>query len=232
MLGQQYTRLTIFTGIIVLLSWCNFSSFGMMMKIYETRTAPSPRRVRIFLAEKAIPMDYVQVDIAKGENLSTALRAKNPMAKIPILELHDGTCISETISICRYFEAMQPTPALFGSGALEIAQVDMWQRFVEMHLFMNIGMCFQHTTGYFKDRMTPNKEYGIEAGVQATKFLEVLDKKLGEHQYVAGEAFSVADITALCAIDFARVVNIRLADSHGHLKRWYAAVNQRASTKA
>jgi glutathione S-transferase len=202
------------------------------MKIYETHTAPSPRRVRIFLAEKAIPMDYVQVDIAQGENLSSTMRAKNPMAKIPILELDDGTCISETISICRYFEALEPSPALFGEGAVEIAQVDMWQRFVEMHLFMNIGMCFQHTTGYFKDRMTPNKAYGLEAGVQATQFLDVLDKQLSRYPFVAGQSYSVADITALCAIDFARVVNIRLADSHSHLKRWYAAVNQRPSSKA
>tara|TARA_R110000868_G_scaffold26264_3_gene101409 strand:+ start:944 stop:1552 length:609 start_codon:yes stop_codon:yes gene_type:complete len=202
------------------------------MKIYETHTAPSPRRVRIFLAEKAIAMDYVQVDIAKGENLSAELRAKNPMAKIPILELDDGSCISETISICRYFETLQPSPALFGSAPLEIAQIDMWQRFVEMHLFMNIGMCFQHTTGYFKDRMKPNKEYGLEAGVQATNFLDVLDKQLSQQHYVAGEVFSVADITALCAIDFARVVNIRLADNHLNLKRWYALVNQRPSIKA
>lgn len=202
------------------------------MKIYETHTAPSPRRVRIFLAEKAIAMDYVQVDIAKGENLSAELRAKNPMAKIPILELDNGTCISETISICRYFETLQPAPALFGLAPLEIAQIDMWQRFVEMHLFMNIGMCFQHTTGYFKDRMKPNKEYGLEAGVQATQFLDVLDKQLSQQQYVAGEEFSVADITALCAIDFARVVNIRIAEHQLNLKRWYTLVNQRASVKA
>lgn len=202
------------------------------MKIYETHTAPSPRRVRIFLAEKAIPMDYVEVDITQGENLSSALRAKNPMAKVPILELDDGTCISETISICRYFESLKPQPALFGSSHLEIAQVDMWQRFVEMHLFMNIGMCFQHTTGYFKDRMKPNEEYGIEAGIQATQFLDVLDKQLSQHEYMAGEVFSVADITALCAIDFARVVNIRLTGAHLNLKRWYALVNLRPSTRA
>ncbi|KXI30248.1 glutathione S-transferase family protein [Paraglaciecola hydrolytica] len=202
------------------------------MKIYETSTAPSPRRVRIFLAEKNIPMNYVQVDIAGGENLSDVLRAKNPMAKIPILELDDGTCISETISICRYFETLQPEPVLFGCGALQIAQIDMWQRFVELHLFSNVGMCFQHTTGYFSDRMKPNQEYGLEAGVQATKFLDILDKQLSQYQYVAGDAFSVADITALCALDFARVVNIRLADNHVHLKRWYALVNQRPSSKA
>jgi glutathione S-transferase len=202
------------------------------MKIYETHTAPSPRRVRIFLAEKNIAMEYVQVDIAKGENLSAAMRAKNPMAKIPILELDDGTCISETISICRYFEELQPEPPLFGRTALEKAQVDMWQRFTELHLFMPVGMCFQHTTGYFKDRMTPIKEYGVEAGKQAQSFLNVLDERLALSPYIAGEHFSIADITALCAIDFGRVVKIKMTDQQVNLNRWYAMINERDSAKA
>lgn len=202
------------------------------MKIYETHTAPSPRRVRIFLAEKNIAIEYVQVDIAKGENLSAAMRAKNPMAKIPILELDDGTCISETISICRYFEELQPEPPLFGRTPLEKAQVDMWQRFAELHLFMPIGMCFQHTTGYFKDRMTPIKEYGVEAGKQAQSFLNMLDERLALSPYIAGEHFSIADITALCAIDFGRVVKIKMTDQQLNLKRWYVMMNERASTKA
>jgi glutathione S-transferase len=202
------------------------------MKIYETHTAPSPRRVRIFLAEKNIAMEYVQVDIAKGENLSAAMRVKNPMAKIPILELDDGTCISETISICRYFEELQPEPPLFGRTPLEKAQVDMWQRFAELHLFMPIGMCFQHTTGYFKDRMTPIKEYGVEAGKQAQSFLNVLDERLALSPYIAGEHFSIADITALCAIDFGRVVKIKMTDQQPNLQRWYAMMNERTSTKA
>jgi glutathione S-transferase len=202
------------------------------MKIYETHTAPSPRRVRIFLAEKNIAMEYVQVDIAKGENLSAAMRAKNPMAKIPILELDDGTCISETISICRYFEELQPEPPLFGRTALEKAQVDMWQRFTELHLFMPVGMCFQHTTGYFKDRMTPIKEYGVEAGKQAQSFLNVLDERLALSPYIAGEHFSIADITALCAIDFGRVVKIKMTDQQVNLNRWYAMIHERDSAKA
>ena len=96
------------------------------MKIFETKTAPSPRRVRIFLAEKNIPMEYVQVDIEKGENLSAQIRAKNPVGKIPILQLDDGVCISEAASICRYFEEIQPEPNLMGTSALEKAQIDMW----------------------------------------------------------------------------------------------------------
>lgn len=202
------------------------------MKIYETKTAPNPRRVRIFLAEKGIDMDYVHVDIQHGENLSAAMLAKNPLGKVPILELDDGTCISETDAICTYFEALHPTPSLMGTSALEKATIAMWQRQVEFTLMMQIGMCFQHTTGYFKDRMVPVPEFGVEAGKIAANYLNVLDARLANHPYIAGESFSIADITALCAIDFGRVVKIRPQDSQVNLLRWYQDVSSRASAKA
>lgn len=202
------------------------------MKIYDTKTAPTPRRVRIFLAEKKIEMEYEQVDLQKGENLSQLMRAKNPIGKVPILELDDGTCISESDAICAYFEALQPVPYLFGETALEKGQIMMWQRQVEFCLFMQVGMCFQHSTGYFKDRMTPVPEFGKEAGINAVKFLRVLEQRLSASQYIAGEKFSIADITTLCAIDFARVVHIKLCDKHPHLQRWYQEVNARPSSQA
>jgi glutathione S-transferase len=174
----------------------------------------------------------VQVDIQKGENLSTQMRTKNPIGKVPILELDDGTCISESDAICAYFEALQPEPYLFGETALEKGQVMMWQRQVEFCLFMQIGMCFQHSTGYFKDRMTPVPEFGKEAGINAMKFLSVLENRLAQSEFIAGNAFSIADITTLCAIDFARVVKIKLEDKHTNLKRWYEKVNSRPSAKA
>lgn len=205
------------------------------MKIYETRTAPNPRRVRIFLAEKGIGADdieYVQVDIQKGENLSAQMRAKNPLGKIPILELDDGTCIAETDAICTYFEALYPEPSLMGVSALEKATISMWQRQVEMALMLQVGMCFQHTTGYFKDRMRPIPEYGKEAGINAAKYLNILERRLELNEYIAGNTFTIADITALCAIDFARVVNIRIKEDQSNLLRWYNTVNNRASAKA
>ncbi len=202
------------------------------MKIYETKTAPNPRRVRMFLAEKGIDVDYVQVDIQKGENLSAEMRAKNPLGKIPILELDDGTCIAETDAICTYFEALHPEPPLMGTSAIEKATISMWQRQVEFAFMMQIGMCFQHTTGYFKDRMVPVPEYGKEAGINAAKYLNILERRLAIKPYIAGDNFSIADITALCAIDFARVVNIRVGDKHENLKRWYDSVSNRASAKA
>ena len=205
---------------------------SVKMKIYETKTAPNPRRVRMFLAEKGINVDYVQVDIQKGENLTAEMRAKNPLGKIPILELEDGTCIAETDAICTYFEALHPEPSLMGTTPIEKATISMWQRQVEFAFMMQIGMCFQHTTGYFKDRMVPVPEYGKEAGINAAKYLNILERRLEVKPFIAGDNFSIADITALCAIDFARVVNIRVGDKHENLKRWYDSVSNRASAKA
>jgi glutathione S-transferase len=202
------------------------------MKIYDTKTAPSPRRVRIFLAEKNIPMEYVQVDLQKGENISPQMRAKNPVGKIPILELDDGTCISEGASICLYFEELYPDINLLGNDPLEKANIDMWHRQVELYFFGQVGMCFQHTTGYFKDRMTPVKEYGDVAGKNAIDFLKVLEKRLSESEFIAADRFTIADITAMCAIDFARVVSIKMTDEQTNLKRWYKAVSSRPSAKA
>jgi glutathione S-transferase len=202
------------------------------MKIYDTKTAPSPRRVRIFLAEKNIPIEYVQIDLQKGENISPEMRAKNPVGKIPILELDDGTCISEGASICLYFEELYPDINLLGRDALEKATIDMWHRQVELYFFGQVGMCFQHTTGYFKDRMTPVKEYGEVAGKNAADFLNVLEKRLAESEFIAADRFTIADITALIAIDFARVVNIKISEEQTHLKRWYNAVSSRPSAKA
>lgn len=202
------------------------------MKIFDTKTAPTPRRVRIFLAEKNIPMDYVQLDIQKGENLSPEMRARNPMAKVPVLELDDGTCIAESKAICLYFENLHPDPPLMGSTALEKAQIEMWDRQVEFGLFVQVGMCFQHTTGYFSDRMTPIKEYGESCVKNVLAYLDVLETRLGVSEFIAGDKFSIADITALCAIDFARVVKLRISDTHANLNRWYASVSQRASAKA
>lgn len=202
------------------------------MKIYDTKTAPSPRRVRMFLAEKNIPMEYVQIDLQKGENISPEMRAKNPVGKIPILELDDGTCISEAASICLYFEELYPQINLLGETPLEKAQIDMWHRQVELYFFGQVGMCFQHSTGYFKDRMTPVKEYGEVAGKNAVGFLKVLEKRLAESEFIAGDRFTIADITALCTVDFARVVKIKIADDQPNLQRWYAAVSSRPSAKA
>ncbi len=203
------------------------------MKIYETRTAPNPRRVRIFLAEKGITdIEYVELDLAAGDNQTPEFLGKTLFGKVPLLELDDGTCLSETVAICRYFEELYPEPSLMGSTPLEKAHIEMWQRQCEFYFANQVGMCFQHTTGYFKDRMTPVKEFGVEAGKNAARFMSLIDKHLEKHTYVAGDRFTIADITLLTSIDFARVVKLKMTDEHPNLKRWYELVNSRQSAKA
>ena len=204
----------------------------MTYTVYDASRAPNPRRVRMFLAEKGVDVNYVQLDIQKGENLSPAMLAKNPMGKLPILELADGTCISETDAICTYIEAMHPEPPLLGATPLEKGIVGMWQRRVDQYLMLPVTQCFQHSTGYFKDRMTPVPAFGEQAGKDVVAFLDILDAHLGESDFIAGDAFTVADIIALCAIDFARVVKIRLAEHQENLKRWHQLVSARASASA
>lgn len=202
------------------------------MLLYDTKTAPTPRRVRIFLAEKGIDVPTKQIDLHAGENLSKEMRAKNPLGKIPVLELDDGTCISESDAICTYFETLHPEPPLMGTGAVEKGVIMQWARQVEFGLFMQVGMCFQHSTGYFKDRMTPVPEFGAEAGKNAAKFLRLLDRRLGESEFIAGDTFTLPDITAMCAIDFARVIDVRMQDEQTNLQRWYEVVSTRPSAKA
>ncbi len=204
------------------------------MKIYEMRIAPNPRRVRMFLAEKDLldSVEFIEMDLQKGENLSPEFRKKSPLTKVPVLELEDGTCICETVAICRYFEEKGQGPALMGTTAMEKAHIEMWQRWCEFYFLLPTGMCFQHTSGYFKDRMTPIPEWGESCRKQVLGFMKHLDTHLAESSFLAGDHFSIADITALCTMDFNKVNRISIGEEHPHLKRWYTEVASRPSAKA
>ncbi|SHE79492.1 Glutathione S-transferase [Microbulbifer donghaiensis] len=203
------------------------------MKIYEYASAPNCRRVRMFLAEKGVAMDYVQVDIAKGENLTAEFRTKDVNAKVPVLALEDGSHIAESVAIQRYIEELHPEPPLFGRDAKEKALVEMWNRRADFNMMSNVGMCFQHTSGFFSDRMNVFPEFGEDAGKKALKFFDVLDQHLSDHEFLAGDYFSVADIGMLCSMDFGKVVNLRPdAEEHPHLTRWRKQLSARPSAKA
>lgn len=204
------------------------------MKLYETKTAPNPRRVRMFLAEKGLldGVETVQVDLEHGENLTPEYAARNPMKKVPAMELNDGTYISETMAICRYFEEMHPdTTPLLGRNPLDKAKVEQWLRWIEFYFFMPTGMCFQHTTGYFKDRMTPIPAWGEECHKTVEKFFHFLNKHLEDRDYICGDEFTAADINAFTTIDFNKVNNIRIAPDQTFLQAWYDRVRERPSTK-
>ncbi len=202
------------------------------MKIFEEKIAPNARRVRMFLAEKSITdIEYVQLDLKKGDNISNEFKQMNPLAKIPVMELEDGSYLSESVAICRYFEADKPSPSLMGKTPLQQASIEMWQRRCELYFMNLIGMGFQHSSGYFADRMTPVPEWGKECVKDAAKFLGLLNDHLANSEYISGDTFSIADITAFVSIDFARVIKIRMSEDHTHLKRWYDQINSRPSAR-
>jgi glutathione S-transferase len=202
------------------------------VKLHDSKLAPNPRRVRIFLAEKGIDVPLVNVDIAKAENRQPAFLAKNPMGGLPVLELDDGTCIAETVAICRYFEESQPEPPLMGVGAKGRALVEMWNRRMELELFVPIAQVFRNTHEFFKGRIEQVPAWGEACRRVAEKRLAWLDQELAGREFVAGDRFTIADITALCGIDFGRITKTSIQPGQKNLERWHAAVSARPSAKA
>jgi glutathione S-transferase len=203
------------------------------MKLYDGGRAPNPRRVRVFLAEKGITIPSEQVDLGKLQQRSDAYTAINPMQRVPALVLDDGTVIAESIAICRYFEALQPDPPLFGRGALEEALVEMWNRRAELHLLFPVASVFQHLHPAMKVMVNPQVvEWGEANKPRVFDFLQFLDRELKSRPYVAGTQYSVADITALIAVDFMRVSKMAVPDALANVRRWHEAVSARPSAAA
>ena len=203
------------------------------MKLYDGGRAPNPRRVRVYLAEKGITVPTEQVDLGALQQKGDAYTTINPMQRVPALVLDDGTVITELIAICRYFEALHPDPPLFGRGALQSALVEMWNRRVEFHLFIPVSNIFRHLHPAMKEMEVPQvKEWGEANKPRALSFLDHLDGELKTRSFIAGNDYSVADITAMIAIDFLRVSKLAVPDALTNLKRWYAAVSERPSSTA
>lgn len=203
------------------------------MKIIDDPRAPNPRRVRIFLAEKGIKADFEKIDLGKMEHRAEAFRTLNPYMGVPTLVLDDGTAISESIAICRYFEALQPEPPLFGRSPLEQAEVEMWSRRIELNLYAAVANTFRHTHPAMAEREKPQvPAYGEACRVKASEMLRQLDGELSGKTYLAGENFSVADITLLVTIDFMRLPKIERPQGLANLDRWYGLVSSRPSAKA
>lgn len=202
------------------------------MKIYNSPVAPNPRRVRVFLAEKGIQVPYEDIDIGKAVNRQPEFRKKNPMAGVPVLELDDGTCIAESVAICRYFEELHPEPNLFGVGAKERAEVDMWNRRMEFNLLQPIADSFRQRHEFFKGRIRQVPEYADIQKLNAEDNLKWLDGELANRRFIAGDRFTIADITAMIAVDFGRVSKIAIQPDQKNLARWHAEVSARPSAKA
>lgn len=209
------------------------------MKFYDCPTAPSPRRVRIFLAEKGVSLETKMVDLANGEQLTDAFGAINPHRTVPILELDDGTKLLDSTSICMYLEETFPDPNLMGRDAKEQALIAMWQRDVETNGMMAIMECFRNSSKGFKSRaLTGPVDYEqipelAERGRQRVRhFFTELNSRLSGSEYVAGDRFTIVDITAFVAVEFSRAIREKVPEDATHLKRWRDAVGARPSARA
>lgn len=210
------------------------------MLLYTSNTAPSPRRVRMFISEKGIDVPMQEVDLRSGEHFSAAYLRRNPCATVPVLELDDGTCISESEAICSYFEALYPDPPLMGSDPKSKALVKMWDRRVEFDGYLSVVEGFRNRAPGLKDRAVPSRhkvpqiEALAERGAQRYRdFLKDLDERLGQSGYVALDTFSVTDITAFVTIEFARrALKITPEADQENIARWHAALSRRRSVQA
>lgn len=194
--------------------------------------APNPRRVRMFLAEKGIDLPETAVDMRKREHKSPEFRAKNSLGQLPTLELDDGTTISETVAICRYFEEVQPDPPLFGKTPVEKALVDQWVRRIEFTVMTPVGMFWRHAHPYTAALLTQFKEFGESNRETYAGAQRWLDRELAGREFLAGDDYTVADICLLSAVDFANWIGLPLDAEHQNLAAWHARVTARPSAAA
>jgi len=205
------------------------------MKLYTYAGAPNPRRVHIYLAEKGLEVDFEQVDIMKQASRTPEFKSQvNAMGGLPVLELDDGSHIAESVAICRYFEALHPTPPLFGSTPAEQGRVEMWIRRIELNLMVPVGMVWIHGSPLTKALMKNQiAEVAEQYRGAVRSYHGFLDRHFESQHYLAGDDYSMADIMALCTLDFAAQLNdLPHSSEQQHLSRWYDEVSARPSARA
>jgi glutathione S-transferase len=203
------------------------------MKLYDGGRAPNPRRVRIFLKEKEITVPLQPVDLGALAHRSEEFAVINPLQRVPALVLDDGSVLTESIAICRYFEAMKPEPVLFGRGAKEQAFVEMWQRRLELNLLASIQAVFRHQHPGMKELEKPQiAEWAEVNKPRVMDFLALLDRELAGRRFAAGDTFSVADITGLVAMDFMKPARLSTPAEFTHVSRWHRELSARPSASA
>ena len=211
------------------------------MRLFDFALAPNPRRVRMFLAEKSVEIPLVQVNTREREQFEESFKAINPLSMVPVLELDDGTCIAESVAICRYIEEIHPQPPLMGTDAKNRAIVEMWNRRVEFLGYAPTAEVVRNSLPMFEDRGLSGVPAGVpqipalvERGKQSlARFFTLLDRQLADNQFVAGTAFTIVDITAFVTIEFAKRADVQIPD-HGtdNVLRWHAEIASRPSASA
>ena len=202
------------------------------MKLWSAQVAPNPRRVVIFLMEKGIEVETVNIDLGAKANYEPEFMAKNPLARVPVLEFDDGACLAESKAICRYFEETNPEPPLMGIDARDRAFVEMWDRRMESELMANMTGAFRHCHPYWEGRIEQIPAYGDICKRNAEERMALLDSELAKREYIAGDAITIADITAICAFGIGRVARIRIPDEMTNLTAWHERISARPSVIA
>ena len=205
------------------------------MKLYnEDSPAPNPRKVRIFLAEKGVSVPLVRVRIQRREHKAPEFIKKNSLGQLPVLELDDGTCISESLAICRYFEELHPTPILFGGDPVQRAQTEMWLRRSEFRLWYPMGQVWINADPRTA-AVNPKQfaDYGEHSKKLVANAMMWIDRELSDgREFLAGPNYSMADIVLLCGIDFSKFIHIDMPEDARHLRAWHTRVSARASANA
>ncbi len=201
------------------------------MKLYSAPDpAPNPRRVRIFMVEKGIGIPETMLSLRDREHKAEGFRAKNPWGQVPTLELDDGRTISETVAICRYLEAIHPSPPLFGRDAFEQAEVEMWTRRVELTLMTPVGMFWRHAHPFTAHLLTQFKDFGESNRTNYAIACKLIDRTLADGRpFLVGDAFTMADICALTTVDFARFTGLEPPEDAADFTAWHARVSARPS---
>lgn len=203
------------------------------MLLYDTPRAPNPKRVRMFLAEKGVPVPRREINLMALEHKSDEYARINPLHSVPALVLDDGAVLTETVSICRYIESLYPEPALLGRDGREAAFVDMWQRRMEFELFQPIAHAFRHSHPRLAVLEQPQfPDFARAQGARALAAMRWLDGELADRPHVAGDAFTIADITAFVALELAPLARLAVPEDLTHLARWRSQVAARPSAAA
>ncbi|NBW01242.1 MAG: glutathione S-transferase family protein [Betaproteobacteria bacterium] len=202
------------------------------MILHDLNPGMHPRRVRIFLAEKGMSIDQRQVDAAGGANATPEFLRLNPLGKLPVLELDDGSVITESLAICRYLEALNPDPPLMGRTPREAASIEMWVLRLDSELSRPIAQAFRHSGEFYRSRIKQVPEMAAWYRDYALDTMAWLDRELSERSYIAGAHYSMADIVAQCACVLGKAAELRIPSEMKHLTRWFAEVSSRPTARA
>ena len=202
------------------------------MILHDLAAGMSPRRVRIFLAEKGISIERREVDAAGGANATPDFLRLNPLGKLPVLELDDGTSIAESLAICRYLEALYPDPPLMGRTPREVADIEMWTLRMDHELSQIIALAFVHSSDFYRGRIEQIPEVASWARGRALQTMAWLDGELADRSHIAGDGYTLADIVAQCAFVLGKAVGLRIAPDMTNLSRWFTEVTARPTARA